>query len=87
MERSFSAQCILLLPPLVTRANSRDASVFSIFLLMDTTSVDQSLVSVHLAAKSDVHLAALRNVHLAGETHDPLHQLLKVSNHLPMTSG
>jgi hypothetical protein len=60
----------LLPPPLVTSANSRDASVFSIFLLIDTTSVDQSPASVHLAAEGDVHLAALRDVHLAGEAHD-----------------
>ena len=43
MKRSLRAQCILLLPPLVTSANSREASVFSIFLLMMSTSVDRSL--------------------------------------------
>ncbi len=34
IKRSLRAQCILLLPPLVTMANSKEASVFSIFLLM-----------------------------------------------------
>ncbi|HEY5474024.1 MAG TPA: hypothetical protein VIK32_12645 [Candidatus Limnocylindrales bacterium] len=31
----MNGQCILLLPPLVTSANSREVSVFSIFLLME----------------------------------------------------
>jgi hypothetical protein len=87
MERSFSAQCILLLPPLVTRANSRDASVFSIFLLMDTTSVDQSLVSVHLAGECDVHLPGETDVHLPCLSYHCPSSPLKVSNHVPMTNG
>ena len=34
LVRSLSCQCILLLPPLVTSANSREVMVFSIFLLI-----------------------------------------------------
>ena len=35
VAETLNSQCILLPPPLVTSANSNDASVFSIFLLMD----------------------------------------------------
>jgi hypothetical protein len=72
MKRSLSAQCILLPPPLVTMANSREASVFSIFLLMMLPQSIRRSKSVHLSAESDMHLAALRNVHLSREEHVPL---------------
>jgi hypothetical protein len=65
----------LLPPPLVTIANSRDASVLSIFLLM---MLPQSIVrslSVHLAARTDVHLAAELDVHLSAKPHVPLRRL------------
>jgi hypothetical protein len=87
MERSLSSQCILLLPPLVTSANNRDATVFSIFLLMILPQQFEIARSVHLAAEGDVHLAALRDVHLAGEPHDSLHRLLKVVSHVPIHGG
>jgi hypothetical protein len=61
----------LLLPPLVTSANSREASVFSIFLLMMLPQSIDCPQSVHLAAERDVHLAALSDVHFAGEPHVP----------------
>jgi hypothetical protein len=67
----------LLPPPLVTIANSRDASVFSIFLLM---MLPQSIVrsqSVHLPAGTDVHLAAELDVHFSAKPHVPL-RVLKV---------
>jgi hypothetical protein len=61
----------LLPPPLVTRANSRDASVFSIFLLIsEPQSIDQS-PSVHLPAAADMHLATGLDVHLSTEPHVP----------------
>ena len=69
IKRSLRAQCILLPPPLVTRANNREASVFSILLLiMLPQSISRSR-SVHLPAEADVHLATELDVHFAAEAH------------------
>jgi len=81
MKRSLRAQCILLPPPLVTSANSREASVFSIFLLMMLPQSIDCPQSVHLAAERDVHLAALSDVHFAGEPHVPSKGLKVVQPH------
>jgi hypothetical protein len=54
----------LLPPPLVTIANSREASVFSIFLLMMLPQpINRS--SVHLPCEADVHLPCEADVHLS----------------------
>jgi hypothetical protein len=55
----------LLPPPLVTIANSREASVFSIFLLMMLPQSIGRPLSVHLPAETDVHLPTEPDVHLA----------------------
>jgi hypothetical protein len=61
----------LLPPPLVTSANSREASVFSIFLLMALPQTIDRSPSVHLPSEGDVHLACGPDVHLASEArHD-----------------
>jgi hypothetical protein len=55
--RSLNGQCILLLPPLVTSANSREVSVFSIFLLIRVPLQSSLARSVHLRDGGiDVHL-------------------------------
>jgi hypothetical protein len=66
MKRSLSAQCILLLPPLVTSANNREASVFSIFLLMMLPQSIDCPRSVHSSGEVDVHAACEVNVHSSG---------------------
>ena len=71
IEPSLRDQCILLPPPLVTSANSKEASVLSIFLLMVLPQLSDSPPSVHLPAELDVHLAAELDVHLPTEAHDP----------------
>jgi hypothetical protein len=55
----------LLLPPLVTSANSREASVFSIFLLMMVPQAIDCSRSVHLPGEADVHLASEADVHFS----------------------
>ena len=66
MERSLNAQCILLLPPLVTSATSREASVFSIFLLMMLPQSIDCSRSVHSAGEVDMHAACEADVHSSG---------------------
>jgi hypothetical protein len=61
----------LLPPPLVTSANSREASVFSIFLLMVLPQSIDCSRSVHLPAEADVHLATELDVHFSTEAHVP----------------
>jgi hypothetical protein len=56
----------LLLPPLVTIANSREASVFSIFLLMMLPQLIDCSRSVHSAGEVDVHAARETDVHSSG---------------------
>jgi hypothetical protein len=87
MKRSLSAQCILLLPPLVTIANSREASVFSIFLLIMLPQSIGRPLSVHLPAEADMHLAAKVDMHLAAKPHVPLRSRLRFRNHVSITCG
>jgi hypothetical protein len=87
MERSLSTQCILLPPPLVTSANSRDASVFSIFLLMMLPQQSSRSRSVHLPAETDVHFATEKDVHFSAEPHDSLQKDSRFTNHLPIPDG
>jgi hypothetical protein len=78
----------LLLPPLVTSATSREASVFSILLLMLLPqSIDRSR-SVHLPGEADVHLASGADMHLASEIgHDFPPEGSRSRHHVPIRCG